>query len=178
MIATTLRIARGTVGRLLAAGLAVALGAGFVAAVLIGGNLLEPTASDNLAAPYVGADLVVAAGDGAVLDDGAVRRLALIPGVDAAQGLSDAFVEVRAAARSQYVSVGQTSDAPSLRREVEQGVLPTGPGQVALPGVVAERLRAGLGSTVVVRSYGGGAPQDTQVTVVGLFPDSSFGTSR
>lgn len=170
MIGTSLRIARGTAGRLLAAALAVALGAGFVAVVLLGGALIKRTAYDSLAAPYVGADVVVT-GDG--LDDATVRKIAAVPGVEAARGRVDAYLEVTNGGRTQYLEVAaQTSVLPGPA--LAEGVAPTEPGQVALTRAAADRLRTGLGHTLSVRSYEGAEPRDTPAVVVGLLPDEAL----
>lgn len=173
MIGTSLRIARSTAGRLLAAALAGALGAGFVAVVLLGGALIKRTAYDSLAAPYVGADVVVT-GDG--LDDATVRKISAVPGVVAARGRVDAYLEVTNGGRAQYLQVAaQTSVLPGPA--LAEGVAPTEPGQVALTPAAADRLRTGIGENVSVRSYEGAEARDTPAVVVGLLADQalSFG---
>lgn len=170
MIATSLRIARGTAGRLLAAALAVALGAGFVAVVLLGGALIKRTAYDSLAAPYVGAAVVVT-GNG--LDVATVRKISAVPGVKAARGRVQAYVEVRNAGRTQYLDVAEQTDVlPGPA--VTEGHAPTAAGQVALTRTAAHRLGTGLGKTVSVRSYGSDEPRDTSAVVVGLLPDEAL----
>ncbi|SDQ40822.1 FtsX-like permease family protein [Quadrisphaera sp. DSM 44207] len=172
MLTTTWRLSAGSRGRLLAAGLAIVLGTAFVTAVLLGSGLLQRTASASVAAGYAGADVVVT---GQPLDEAAVSAVRALPGAAGADGRASTHVELLAGGRSQYASVTGVPSVPALRTsEVLEGALPEGPGGLALGADVAERLGAGVGDDVLVRTFdvdpAGGAVvhRDEPAVVTGL----------
>lgn len=183
MLRLTLRQARATAGRLLLAGVAVALGTGFIAAVLLTSALVTRTVEASVAARYVGADVVVTA-QGAPVTDADVAAAAGVPGVAAAEGLVQSGTTAVGPGGQEYVSLRSTATAPAFaagdRRALAEGALPSSSGQVAISASSASRLGVGLGDQLRVRTYppvqtdatgavvGDGGPVDVPVTVVGL----------
>ncbi|MGQ7296751.1 FtsX-like permease family protein [Quadrisphaera sp. KR29] len=180
MLRLTLRQARGTAGRLALAGTAIALGTGFVAAVLLTSALFTRTVEATASAGYAGSDVVVT-DTSSLLDDAAVSAVASAAGVAAAEGRVDSAVQLVGPARSQYVGLQSTSSLPQLQpQRVVAGQLPTGAGQLALTEGTAARLGVDVGEQVSVRTYPAPAvlepgevatapaPVDVPVTVVGL----------
>ncbi|TNM70211.1 ABC transporter permease [Streptomyces sp. NP160] len=191
MLRLTLRQARSTAGRLLLAGVAVALGTGFVAAVLLTSALFTRTVAATVAAQYTGADVVVRT-NGAPLSESQVADLRGVPGVGAAEGRVDAGVQLVGAAGTEYTALRSTSSAPELagadRDQLLSGALPAAPGQVAVARSTAERLGVQVGGSLAVRTQpsttadagateAGGAPDpvDVPVEVVGLLDDDAGG---
>jgi len=188
MLRLTLRQARSTAGRLLLAGVAVAMGTGFVAAVLLTSALFTRTTSASVAAPYAGADVVVRS-NGEPLTDAEVADAAGAPSVAAVDGRVESGVQLVGASGTEYTGLRNTAAAPALaaadRARLAAGELPSASGQVALSGVTAERLGVGLGGSLSVRTYpvtttttADGAtsppePVDVPVTVVGLLSDDA-----
>lgn len=190
MLRLTLRQARSTAGRLLLAGVAVALGAGFVAAVLLTSALFTRTITSAVAAQYAGADVVVRT-NGAPLTDAQLAALDGAPGIAAAEGRVDDGVALVGPSGTEYVTLRSTSTTPALAdpaaSRLSAGELPRASGQLALGAAAASRLGVGVGGTVSVRYYpltGSSAAQETAqqadpetgavdapVTVVGLLRD-------
>lgn len=187
MLRLTLRQARSTAGRLLLAGVAVAMGTGFVAAVLLTSALFTRTISASVAAPYAGADVVVRT-NGEPLTDAEVADVASAPSVAAADGRVDSGVQLVGVSGTEYTGLRNTAAAPALaaadRDRLEAGELPSASGEVALSGATADRLGVGLGGSLSVRTYpttttttADGTttttpePVDVPVTVVGLLSD-------
>ncbi|TXR56626.1 ABC transporter permease [Quadrisphaera setariae] len=192
MLRLTLRQARSTAGRLLLAGVAVALGTGFVAAVLLTSALFSRTTTSSVAAQYAGADVVVRT-NGSPLTDAQVASLSGTPGVAAVEGRVDAGVQLVGAVGTEYTALRSTATAPELAQvdasQLTAGSLPAAAGQVAVSAATAQRLGVDVGGTVSVRTYppaaattGDGAaagdapladpaPVDSPVTVVGLVED-------
>jgi len=184
MLRPTLRQARSTAGRLLLAGVAVAMGTGFVAAVLLTSALFTRTTTDSVAAQYRGADVVVRT-NGTPLTDAEVADVAGAPSVAAADGRVDSGVQLVGASGTEYAGLRNTTTAPALAAadhdRLAAGELPSSSGQVALSAATAQRLGAGLGGSLSVRTYpvttdlSGAAtePVDVPVTVVGLLSDDT-----
>ena len=118
MLRLTLRQARSTAGRLLLAGVAVAMGTGFVAAVLLTSALFTRTVTGAVAAQYAGADVVVRT-NGEPLT-GADVELARLGAVD--REPIDEFGIGRAAhPAEQRFPPGDHVDPPSLSRSAPSG---------------------------------------------------------
>ena len=190
MLRLTLRQARSTAGRLLLAGVAVAMGTGFVAAVLLTSALFTRTISASVAAPYAGADVVVRT-NGEPLTGAEVADAAGAPSVAAADGRVDSGVQLVGERGTEYTGLRNTATTPALatadRDRLAAGELPSASGQVALSAATADRLDVGLGGTLSVRTYPATTtsatadgtvtstpePVDVPVTVVGLLDDDA-----
>lgn len=180
MLRLTLAQMRRSLGRLTAAGIAIAIGTAFVAATLIAGAVIERTSYDAVSASYADADLVVVE-DGARLTDADLAQLRSLPGVAAADGQTGQWVEVAAGSRSTYREVTPRASHPRLEAQtVVEGRLPESAGEVALPADVAERLEVVTGDELTVRRElwtpdgtdgGTWSTQETTMSLVGTTDD-------
>ncbi len=143
----TLAQMRRSVGRLAAAGIAIAIGTAFVAATLLAGNVITRTSYDAVTASYGQADLVLSSRDR--ISPEQVDQVRALPEVAAADPVLIASVELHAGARTVWQAVVPVSSDPALDPQVvTSGALPARPGEIALPAKVADRLGLGLGSDV------------------------------
>lgn len=167
MLTVTLAQMRRSVGRLTAAGIAIAIGTGFAMATLLASDVMQRTTYDSVTADFVGADLVVQSpSSGLSVQD--VRAAAGTPGVRAAAGQG-----VFASSLTGSLGTGVTmfvpqSDAPDLRTySVVDGKAPSAPDEVAVAASVAADLGITIGDTVTTASLVDGAAATTW-TVTGL----------
>lgn len=183
--ATTWARLRADAGRLTAAGIAIVLGTGFAAAVLLANGVLERTAYASVTTGLAGADVVINAGFGPdgesqEIDAADARTVADVDGVAIAAPTSSTYASLVNGARSDLPVVTDLPALPGLRTPVpEEGRLPTGLGEIALSSSVADRLRIGVGEEVTVELYrpttdAGGEPTAEVVqqplSVVGVLP--------
>ncbi|WP_242448182.1 FtsX-like permease family protein [Cellulomonas sp. WB94] len=174
---------RRSIGRLVAAGVAIAIGTAFVAATLLAGGVMTRSTYDTVTARYAQADLVVTQ----TVDDTQLAAIRAVPGVDAADPVPLVGVELHNGGVRVWVHAAPTTTDPRLDAQVvSAGALPAAPGQIALPVAVAQRLAVGVGDhlvtpqPVLVTSHdpsSTAAPTDTwttvdeTLTVVGLLDD-------
>jgi putative ABC transport system permease protein len=178
MIRLTLAQMRRSVARLAAAGIAIAIGTGFVAATLVASDLIRTATTDSVAAPFARADLVVTAG-GEQLRPTDLRAVAAAPGVAAVAPLAVTGEDVSATGRTINAEfTGTTTDARLEPQRVHDGAFPAADDEVALPVGQAKRLGVDVGDTVTVTvagSYdaeGARAPDRTyRLHVVGTLDD-------
>lgn len=151
----TLAQMRRSLGRLTAAGVAVAIGTAFIAATLLAGTIMQRISYDSITASYGKADLIADAGSGVSLDEKTVEAVRATPGVAAADPRVVApYVAMSAGDREiTQTLVALPSDPAFDTQHVTQGALPTAEGQIALPERAAERLHVGVGDTVAVSYY-------------------------
>ncbi|WP_020017746.1 ABC transporter permease [Promicromonospora sukumoe] len=184
----TLGQMRRSVGRLAAAGVAIAIGTAFVAATLLVGNIITSTTYDQVAARYADADLVVSDESTALTPDD-VEAVRATDGVAAADGSLSTYVELNHGGKTIYQSiVPQASDPRLTPLVLTDGAWPEGTGSIALPADVAERLGLGVGDTVSSSrwvmdaeptvaddgtSYYDGQEVNEKLTVSGLVDDPS-----
>ncbi|GAA2726194.1 ABC transporter permease [Cellulomonas aerilata] len=180
MLRLTLAQMRRSLGRLTAAGVAIAIGTAFVAATLIAGAVITRTSLDAVSASYADADLVVTT-PGEDLTEPDLAALRRVDGVRAVDGRSGLWVELTAGSRRVVTATTAVASDPRLEAQaVLDGAFPAAPGEVALPGPVAERLGVGLGDEVTAQR-GAWVPADAPdaewverpepLTVVGLTDD-------
>lgn len=151
MLRLTLAQMRRSLARLVAAGIAIAIGTGFVAATLVAGAVMTRTTYDAVAAGYADADLVVTADGASALTDDDVARLAAVPGVEAVDGRAPLWVRLSSPAADVYPEATTRASHPRLEvQSVVEGGLPDTPGDVALPVALAERLQVEVGGTVTL----------------------------
>ncbi|MDT0166845.1 ABC transporter permease [Actinotalea sp. AC32] len=184
MLRLTLAQMRRSIGRLTAAGIAIAIGTAFVAATLVAGGVIERTSYDAVSASFADADLVVVPDDD-VLSEPTLEQVRALPGVLAADGQTGQWLELASGARSTYREVTPRASHPRLEsQDVVEGRLPETSGEVSLPSEVAERLRVGTGDELTLRREvwtpgddvedgGTWSTQDEDVVVVGLTEDST-----
>lgn len=179
MLRFTLAQMRLSLPRLIAGGLAVAIGSAFVAATLLAGDVMTQTARRSVTASLADADLVVA-------DLLSPRQLAAVqgtPGVAAASGRLVVSGQLEGPGASSFVSVGNRMSDPRLEpQKLTAGTWPAS-GQIALPDDVARRARASVGQRVeLVLTVPGRQRESRQrvpLTVSGLTedPGGAFGAT-
>ncbi|GHG57796.1 ABC transporter permease [Flavimobilis marinus] len=152
MIRLTLAQMRRSVGRLTAAGIAIALGAAFVAATLLAGNAIQRGTYDALSAAWGKADLVI---DADMTAEGLAERdleaVAALDGVAAVGAHHETYQEVTFGATNTYLYAVATKGDPSLDAQtVSAGRAPAAPGEIALPVSFAERVGAVVGDELAV----------------------------
>jgi putative ABC transport system permease protein len=175
MIRLTLAQMRRSVARLAAAGIAIALGTGFVAATLVASDLIRTATTDSVAAPYAKADLVVNA-DGDQLRPQDLEAVASAAGVAAAAPLATSWEDVAANGKTINAQfTGTTSDARLEPQRVHDGAFPKAADEVAFPVKQAERLGVAVGDEVTVTpqsgAEGGSTPRAQRLRVVGTLDD-------
>ncbi|WP_246117457.1 ABC transporter permease [Cellulomonas composti] len=164
---------RRSLGRLLAAGIAVAIGTAFVAATLLAGGVITRTSYDAVTAGLAHADLVVRGSDAA----SQVAEIRAVPGVAAADPLVSGSVLVADGARRVVQTIVPNASAPSLSTlDVSPGAVPAADDEIALPASTLERLDVTVGDTVELSwtdwDDDGSSTQRTQdVRVVGVAVD-------
>lgn len=178
MLRLTLAQMRRSLGRLVAAGVAIALGAAFVAATLVAGDVITRTGYDAVTASYGQADLVVGVPGGVGEDE--LADLRAVPGVDGADPVLVGWTQVGVGARATSERLLATPSDPRLGTlDVVEGTAPAADDEVALPTATAERLGAEVGDVLAVSWYP--APDDgatvspeeetAEVRLVGLVDD-------
>jgi putative ABC transport system permease protein len=149
MLRLTLAQMRRSLGRLTAAGIAIAIGTAFVAATLVAGAVMTRTTQDAVTASLADADLVVLARGEDSLTDDDVARLAEVPGVEAVDGRAQLWLQLSSPSADVYPEATVRASHPRLEvQELVEGTWPDGPGGVAVPVPLAERLRVEVGDTV------------------------------
>lgn len=178
MIRLTLSQMRKSVGRLVAAGVAIMIGTAFVAATLVAGETITRTSTDAIAAVYAKSDLVVVGlglGPGDRLTPDEVAKVAAVDGVKATAVHAQLDVQLETDKRNIWARVVPTASDPRLDAQVVlRGALPTSPGQVALPVDMANRLGATVGGTVTtpaIATDGSDTAGAETLTVVGILDD-------
>lgn len=165
MLRLTLAQMRLAAGRLTAAGTAVVLGTAFVAATLLGNNLMKQTIHNAVSASYAGADVVIHQVDTASYPDGDIpdppiepQRAAKLlgamrsmPGADGADVKLSFGGDLVAGDRATSATIGALPTTPALRAErTASGSLPKA-GELAVSAPTAERLHVAVGDTITVR---------------------------
>ncbi len=183
--ATTWARLRADAGRLTAAGIAIVLGTGFAAAVLLANGVLERTAYASVTTDLAGADVVVISGvdqtgEDREIDAADARAVADLDGVAVSAPTTSTYASLVNGARSDFPTVSDLPALPGLRTPVpDEGRLPTGAGEIALSSSVADRLRTAVGEQVGVELYretidAAGEPSfevvEQQLDVVGVLP--------
>ena len=144
----TLAQMRRSLGRLTAAGIAVAIGTAFVAATLLAGEVMQRISYDSVTASYGTADLVTSSTTS--LTEPTVDAVRALPGVAAADPrLIVSSLELTAGDKSITQTVVPVPGDPAFdTQEVTAGTLPAADGEIALPERSAERLGVGVGDEV------------------------------
>lgn len=147
MLRLTLSQMRRSLGRLVAAGVAILLGSAFVTATLTAGDVITRGGYDAMTAAYGTADLVVIPTDATLSDVLSTTRGT--PGVTAADALVVSWVSFVSGRRAISESVIPVPSDPTLGSlEVVEGRAPATSSEVALPESSAERLGVGVGDTI------------------------------
>lgn len=158
MLRFSLTQMRSSLGRLVAAAIAIVLGTGFVTATLLATDIVRATAEATVTADLRGADLSV---EGYGLDDQLVADVAAIPGVDTvdAQLVEGLLLDMHGGTR--YLSV-QSLPTRGQRPPLESGAVPTAMGEVAISKQLADTFDVAVGETI----QWSGLDSDARGTVV------------
>lgn len=185
MLRLTLAQMRRSLGRLAAAGVAIALGAAFVAATLVAGDVITRTGYDAVTASYGDADLVVVT-DRSFSDED-LAQVRGTPGVRGADPVLIGFTRLSLGTRQTSERLIATPSDPRLGTlEVVDGAAPAADDEIALSAATAERLGADVGDTLSVSWWpvpseeNGDEPeeQSADVRLVGVVEDPAGAWSQ
>ena len=198
MFALTFAQMRRSIGRLAAAGVAIAIGTAFVAATLLASDVLKRASYDSIAAQYGQAELVVRGAstygdsDSFTADQDHLEQMRQIDGVAAADPVETTYVELHNGARSLYQATIAVPSSPKLQPlTLTSGAFPASSTEIALPADAAKLLGVSVGDTLtevawtpaatdVVPDVDGEAatttpeadgPVETTLTVTGIVDD-------
>lgn len=198
MFALTFAQMRRSIGRLAAAGVAIAIGTAFVAATLLASDVLKRASYDSVAAQYGQAELVVRGAstygdsDSFTADQDQLEQMRQIDGVAAADPVETAYLELHHGARSLYQATIAVPSSPRLQPlTLTSGAFPASSTEIALPADAAKLLGVSVGDTltevawapaaadIVTDLSGGtdpttteaGGPVETALTVTGIVDD-------
>jgi putative ABC transport system permease protein len=198
MFALTFAQMRRSIGRLAAAGVAIAIGTAFVAATLLASDVLKRASYDSIAAQYGQAELVVRGAstfgdsDSFTADQDQLEQMRQIDGVAAADPVETTYVELHNGARSLYQATIAVPSSPKLQPlTLTSGAFPASSTEIALPADAAKLLGVSVGDTLtevawapaaadVVPDVDGEAatttpeadgPVETTLTVTGIVDD-------
>ncbi len=159
MLRLTFAQMRRSIGRLTAAGIAIAIGSAFIVVTLLAGNVITRTTYDAISASYAQADVVIqhdpenyyGGAEDQALTKEKLADINAVPGVDAVLPAADSYQMLEGPARSEFQLIIPTSADSRLNPLVAaQGHLPEADDQLAMPTDQAERLGAGIGDIVTV----------------------------
>lgn len=159
MLRLTLAQMRRSVGRLVAAGVAIGIGAAFLTATLLAGKVMTRAGYDAVTATYAQADLV-AVGEFGQQEVAAVRAL---PAVRAADPLQISGVQLDSANRTVWQPMLAVASDPQLSSlELVDGAQPSASGEIALDADAIERLGVDVGGTLTVTWTTWGDDEDAE----------------
>lgn len=171
MFALTFAQMRRSIGRLAAAGVAIAIGTAFVAATLLASDVLKRASYDSVAAQYGQAELVVRAASGAggygdatsfAADEAQLDQMRQIDGVEAADPVESTYLQLQNGARSLYQATIAVPSSPKLQPlTLVSGTFPASSDEIALPADAAELLGVAPGDTLTDLSWGPSAVEST-----------------
>ena len=170
---------RRNVGKLIAVGIAIALGTGFITATFVTTSAIEDTALAAASASTGDPDVVVQDPNYA-LTDADIATLGSLDGVGAVYAFANVYREISTPQGTETLQLNPPAPDPRLGNvTLTDGALPAAAGEVALPSSSAERLGASIGDdvTIVSQIWGPDASTPTRetqtVTVVGLLADGT-----
>jgi putative ABC transport system permease protein len=179
MIRIALSNLRSASGRLVAAGIAIAVSVAFMVAALLFSQAFGDTLENQVRSSWAGTDIAVMTDDS--VDPSApdestdVLNDDLLEDVTAVDGVADAHIEesgfLMANAGSTSVTASVTG-LPPAGDEPTEGSLPQSADQVALTAEGAESLGVAVGDTITLEGVTSGSGEDS-VTVSGLLPDTA-----
>ena len=179
MIRIALSNLRSASGRLVAAGIAIAVSVAFMVAALLFSQAFGDTLENQVRSSWAGTDIAVMTDDSADPSDpqesAEVLTDDLLEDVTAVSGVADAHIEesgfLMANAGSTSVTASVTG-LPADGAEPAEGSLPQAADQVALTAEDAESLGVAVGDTITLEGVTSG-PSEDSVTVSGLLPDTA-----
>lgn len=175
MLSITLHQMRTGWVRLIAAGLAIMLGTGFVAASILGGEVMKSAAYQSFTASYAGADLVVSPDPESTrrgeFDSQTIATVSRIDGVAAVSNKARIGSLYETPSAAVWILLG--SDADQDPSTLTEGSLPARDGEMALNAEVADRFGIDVGDVVPLEvlegDYGDDGGPVLDLTVSGLF---------
>ncbi|MCL2595060.1 MAG: FtsX-like permease family protein [Promicromonosporaceae bacterium] len=173
MLRLTLAQMRRSASRLAAAGVAIAIGAAFVAATLLAGDVITRATYDSIAARYAEADLVVAPPLHSTFSPNDLLTVADTQGVADSVGLTSVFLALSGEGRTVWQGALPLTSLTFMPLELSEGAWPQGASQIALPADTAERLNVSVGDTIGVDSWAIDTAESLrdELTVVGIVGD-------
>jgi putative ABC transport system permease protein len=179
MIRIALSNLRSTSGRLVAAGIAIAVSVAFIVAALLFSQSFGDTMENQVRSSWSDADVAVMVDESvdpsAPQEDADVLTEDLLADVAAVDGVADAHLEesgfLMANAGTTSVAASVTG-LPTTAAQPVDGSLPETADQVALTQEDADALGVAVGDTIALEGVTSG-PQEESVTVSGVLPDTS-----
>ena len=179
MIRIALSNLRSASGRLVAAGIAIAVSVAFMVAALLFSQAFGDTLENQVRSSWAGTDIAVMTDDSVDPSDpqesAEVLTDDLLEDITAVNGVADAHIEesgfLMANAGSTSVTASVTG-LPADGAEPAEGSLPQAADQVALTAEDAESLGVAVGDTITLEGVTSGPGEDS-VTVSGLLPDTA-----
>src|SRR5699024_7666024 len=181
MIRIALSNLRRASGRLVAAGIAIAVSVAFMVAALLFAQGFGDTLGNQVRSSWAGADVAVMADEpddtadapdpSEVLSDDLLHDVTAVEGVESAHIEQSGFLMESAGTSSVSASV---TGLPTDGADPLEGTLPDSPDELALTAPDAEALGVTVGDTVTLEAPAAAAGTDsTEVTVSGLLPGTS-----
>jgi len=165
-------------GRLVAAGIAIALGSAFVAAALLGSEIVKATAYNAVSASFAKADLVAEAAhdDGSGITSEQLDAMRATDGVEAVSPVLATSFLVASEGRSDFAWGSTAATDPRLEpATLASGRLPAADDEIALAAASAKRLGVTVGEQLTIDSFAASNGEETAsgraVTLVGTLVD-------
>src|SRR5690625_648581 len=149
MLRLSLAQMRRSAGRLVAAGIAIAIGTAFVAAALFGGSVINATTAQSLTASLGDADVVITGWQDT--NEEFLNNVEELPGVEAAFGQMSSFEDINFKGRSEFTIINVPAPVDELEViKIAEGNAPSGTDEIALASGTAERLGISIGDEVTI----------------------------
>ncbi|HEY3438933.1 MAG TPA: FtsX-like permease family protein, partial [Actinotalea sp.] len=148
MLRLTLAQMRRSLGRLVAAGVAITIGTAFVAATLLAAEAMTRTTYAAVTTGFAHADLVVTDGE---VTDATLALIGSTSGVRAVQGYAELGLDLRGPEGQTFLPARAAAAASTLEpAKLAAGTLPSGPSEIVLPAATATLLGVAVGDPVTV----------------------------
>ncbi|GAA1864923.1 ABC transporter permease [Brevibacterium marinum] len=183
MIRLALSNLRSASGRLIAAGIAIAVSVAFIVAALLFSQAFGDTLRNQVRAQWSGADVAITA-DAAddpsaaeadpALNESLREAVADVDGAESAQLTESGYVSVTSA--SSTVTANVTNVPQAGQSQPEEGSAPSEADEVMLNAADAETLGAGIGDSLTLSTFDGSGNRNADgpsFTVSGIVPGSS-----
>ncbi len=145
MLSITLRNMRTGWVRLIAAGLAIMLGTGFVTASMLGGNVMQEATYQSFTRDYRGYDGLITPGGGSELTPEVTAKVESTPGVERIENKAKIASFIEHSSHPQWAIMGPVEDSSTDR--LTAGALPSHDGEAALSEHYATVLGLGIGDS-------------------------------
>lgn len=174
---------RSASGRLIAAGIAIAVSVAFIVAALLFSQAFGDTLRNQVRAQWSGADVAITAdaaddptapAEGSALSESLREAVADVDGAESAQLTESGYVSVTSA--SSTVTANATNVPQGGQLQPEEGSAPSGAGEIMLRAADAETLGVDVGESLTLSTFdasGSGDGEGPSFTVSGIIPGSS-----